>query len=278
MSNSRRVLVLPDLEAIAEAVAGRFVGTLDRLLAKQQRVHIMLEGGRVHLRTLERIADAAPSAQLDWSRVHFWWGDERWVPLDDPERNDGKARRTLLTGLALPEENIHAMPSPDTHASLEDGAAAYTAELRRAATADAAVPQFDVTFLGVGPDGHTASLFPGREELEDRTSVVIPVRNSPKPPPERLTLSRWALNASRRVVITLAGADKAAVLGLALAGATYTEVPISGIKGRERTLFIVDEAAAAEVPESLITPQDYWTSDDELSDDDRRALDEDFTV
>lgn len=267
MTNERRVLVLPDANAIAVAVAARFLRSVGRLLERQPLVHVVLEGGRVHLQVLEQIAADAPEAGIDWSRVHFWWGDERWVPTGDPERNDVKGRRALLDRIVIPERNVHALPAPDTAASLEEGAARYAAELARFAGPDAQVPVFDITFLGVGPDGHTASLFPGRDELDDRTSVVVPVRNSPKPPPERLSLTRWVLNSSRRVVIALSGADKAAVLGLALAGATYTEVPISGIKGRERTLFIVDEAAAAEVPDTLISPGTYWTSDDEMDDE-----------
>ncbi len=267
MTNERRVLVLPDSNAIAAAVAARFLRSVARLLERQPLVHVVLEGGRVHLQVLEQIAAEASKTDIDWSRVHFWWGDERWVPTGDAERNDAKGRRALLDRIAVPEANVHALPAPDTAASLEEGAKRYTAELARFADPGAQIPVFDITFLGVGPDGHTASLFPGREELDDRTSVVLPVRNSPKPPAERLTLTRWVLNNSRRVVIALSGADKAAVLGLTLAGATYTEVPISGIKGRERTLFIVDEAAAAEVPDALIFPGTYWTSDDETDED-----------
>ena len=106
----------------------------------------------------------------------------------------------------------------------------------------------------MGPDGHTASLFPGRPEVLERELLILPVRNSPKPPPERITMTRPAINSSQRVWIVMAGEEKASVLGLALAGAHYSEVPVAGVKGRKRTVFFVDQDAAAEVPERLIAP------------------------
>ena len=124
------------------------------------------------------------------------------------------------------------------------------------ASTDSSTPIFDITFLGVGPDGHIASLFPHRSGIQVTDRTVIPVRNSPKPPPERLSLTRPVINASQRIWLVLAGADKASALGLALAGASRDEVPVAGIKGRRRTVFFVDADAAAEVPEALIA-RDY---------------------
>ena len=114
-------------------------------------------------------------------------------------------------------------------------------------------PSFDVCFLGVGPDAHIASLFPDRPEIQVTDSAVLPVRDSPKPPPERVTMTRPVINSSQRVWMVLTGADKASALGLALAGASYGSVPAAGAKGRKRTIFFVDEAAAAQVPSELIT-------------------------
>ena len=109
-----------------------------------------------------------------------------------------------------------------------------------------------ITFLGVGPDGHIASLFPDAAGIRVTDAAVIPVRHAPKPPPERISLTRPVLNSSERIWLVLAGPDKASALGLALAGASYLEVPAAGAKGRKRTVFFVDQDAAAEVPESLM--------------------------
>jgi 6-phosphogluconolactonase len=124
------------------------------------------------------------------------------------------------------------------------------------------LPRFDITFLGVGPDGHIASLFPDKPGILEREKTVIAVQNSPKPPPERLSLTRPALNTSQAVWLVLSGADKASALGLALAGASMSEVPASGIKGRSETVFYVDAAASAEVPENLTTTEIFWTAAD----------------
>jgi 6-phosphogluconolactonase len=107
----------------------------------------------------------------------------------------------------------------------------------------------------VGPDGHIASLFPDRGEILVTDRVTLAVRDSPKPPPERITLTRPVINGSKRVWLVLTGADKASALGLALAGASYPSVPAAGAKGRSRTVFFVDEAAAAKVPPELIDPE-----------------------
>ena len=125
------------------------------------------------------------------------------------------------------------------------------------------LPWFDITFLGVGPDGHVASLFPEKSGVRETEATVIAVRNSPKPPPERLSLTLPVINSSARVWLVLAGPDKASALGLTLAGASINEVPAAGVEGRRRTLFFVDAEAAAEVPENLVDPGQFWTNEDE---------------
>ena len=200
---------------------------------------------------LSAVAEHPKSAKIDWSLVHFWWGDERFVARDDPERNSRQSRAALLDSLAIPAENIHEVATPE-EMSLDDAAAAYAAELARFSTDRNPWPSFAVCFLGVGPDGHIASLFPDRPEVTVTDASVLPVRDSPKPPPERVTLTRPVINDSKRVWMVLTGADKASALGLALAGASYTSVPVAGAKGRKRTVFFVDENAASEVPPDLI--------------------------
>ncbi|MFF2390257.1 6-phosphogluconolactonase [Agromyces sp. NPDC058104] len=256
MTNERRVLVHPDKATLAGAVAARFITKTLDLLDAQPIVHIVLTGGSMGSAVLEAVASSPARMSLDWSRVHFWWGDERWVPAGDADRNDRQSHEALLDDLDLPAENLHPFPASDSGLTLDEAAAAYAAELAEHAAEGLEHPVFDITFLGVGPDGHIASLFPHRSGIAVTDQTVIAVRESPKPPPERLSLTRPVINSSQRVWMVLAGADKASALGLALAGASRDEVPVAGIKGRRRTVFFVDGDAAAEVPEALIA-RDY---------------------
>lgn len=257
MSTDRRVLVHADRAALATAAADRFLTTMGRLLDERSEVHTVLTGGSVGIEVLAAIAAHPQRDSIDWARVHAWWGDERWVPAGDPDRNDRQAQDALLQFVAMPARNIHSFPSSDEGIDLEAAAARYDEELRQAGGGD--YPVLAITFLGVGPDGHIASLFPERPgPTVDRVGVIA-VHDSPKPPPQRLSLTLPLLNSSERVWLVLAGSDKAAALGLALAGAAVADVPVAGVEGRERTIFFVDEAASAEVPESLIAPTSYWT-------------------
>ena len=256
MTNERRVLVHPDKAALAGAVAARFITKLLDILDAQAVAHVVLTGGGMAAAVHEAVAASPARTTLDWSRVHFWWGDERWVPAGDADRNDEQARVALLDALDLPTGNIHRFPASDGNLDLDAAAEAYAAELAQHGADGLPHPIFDITFLGVGPDGHIASLFPHRSGIQVTDRTVIAVRNSPKPPPERLSLTRPVINSSQRVWLVLAGADKASALGLALAGASRDEVPVAGIKGRKRTVFFVDGDAAAEVPETLIA-RDY---------------------
>ncbi|PSL39526.1 6-phosphogluconolactonase [Labedella gwakjiensis] len=256
MTNDRRVLVHSDAEALAASITARFLTKVIDLLDERDHVNVVLEGGRMGVRVLETINASPARDGVDWSRVHFWWGDERWVPADHEDRNDVKARRALIDHIDQPSTCVHAFASSDAGLTLDEATSAYADELAAHAESDSGLPIFDITFLGVGPDGHTASLFPDRAEVNEREATVVAVRNSPKPPAERLSLTRHVLNSSQRIWVEMSGSDKASVLGLALAGASYAEVPIAGIKGRKRTVFFVDRAAASEVPDSLIA-RDY---------------------
>lgn len=252
MTNERRVLVHPDKASLAGSVAARFVTKLLDILDAQPVAHIVLTGGSMGAAVLAAVGASPVRTSIDWSRVHFWWGDERWLPAGDAERNDEQARAAFLGELDLPSTNLHPFPAVDSGLDLDAAAEVYAAELAAHGVDGLAHPIFDITFLGVGPDGHIASLFPHRSGIQVTDRTVIPVRNSPKPPPERLSLTRPVINASQRIWLVLAGADKASALGLALAGASRDEVPVAGIKGRRRTVFFVDADAASEVPEALI--------------------------
>jgi 6-phosphogluconolactonase len=255
MSAERRVLVFPDRGELISAVAARFLSKTADIIDDRGSAHVCLTGGTVGIAVLAAVGAAPSRDAIDWSRVHFWWGDERWVPADSDDRNDKQARQALLDALDVPAGQVHAFPASDGGLTLDAAADTYASELARFAKKGAAHPRFDITFLGVGPDGHIASLFPDRQGIREVDRTVIAVRDSPKPPPERLSLTRPVLNSSTRIWLVLAGADKASALGLALAGASYTEVPAAGAKGRKRTVFFVDSEASAEVPENLIDPE-----------------------
>jgi len=254
MTNERRVLVHRDQTALAGAVAARFVTKMVDILDGEDNAHVMLTGGTMGAAVLAAIQESPARDSIDWARVHFWWGDERWVTKMDPDRNDRQARAALLDYIDVPPENIHSFPASDEIVDLDEAAAAYSAELAAYASPGRNIPRFDIAFLGVGPDGHVASLFPHHSEIETSAIGALAVRDSPKPPSNRLTLSLATINSAERVWLVLAGVDKASALGLTLAGVSVNEVPAAGVQGRKRTVFFVDQEAAAEVPETLITP------------------------
>ncbi|MBN9150374.1 MAG: 6-phosphogluconolactonase [Micrococcales bacterium] len=252
MSTDRIVHIIEDRDALIENIADEFVAVIGQALADRKVLHLCLTGGTVGIGVLAAIGAERRRTALDWNRIHLWWGDERWLPSGDPERNDAQAQDALLKHLAIPVENIHRFPASDGEHDLDAAAEAYARELSANAPESSAGPEFDLVFLGVGPDGHIASLFPGREGIREKDATVIAVRNSPKPPPERLSLTLPVINSAERVWLCLAGADKAAALGLALAGASEIDVPAAGARGRGKTVFFVDGAAASEVPQDLL--------------------------
>lgn len=251
-SAEKRVVVEATPAALAIRVADRFLTRVRARTRNGRIAHIALTGGSMGGAVMQATAEDPRTAEIDWSLVHFWWGDERYVPRDDADRNARQSREALLDRIPVPAENIHEVAASDSGLTLDEAAEAYAAELARYGTDDHPWPSFAVCFLGVGPDGHIASLFPDRDEVSVTDAAALPVRDSPKPPPERVTLTRPVLNSSKRVWLVLTGADKASALGLALAGASYASVPAAGAKGRKRTVFFVDEAAASEVSPDLI--------------------------
>lgn len=261
MTNERRVLIHADKSSLAGSVAARFIIKTVDLLDEQDAVTVVLTGGSMGSAVLEAIRDSPARDTIDWSRVSVWWGDERWLARDDPERNEVQARAALLDHVGVDDGNVHPYPAADDGIDLDAAAEVYAAELARHGVEGTTHPRFDIQFLGVGPDGHIASLFPESAGIEETEKVVIPVRNSPKPPPERLSLTMPVINTSDRLWLVMAGADKAAPLGLTLAGASRFEVPAAGVEGRKRTVFFVDNEAAAEVPENLRSPGLFWTAE-----------------
>lgn len=263
MTNERRVIVHPDRTSLSAAVAARFISKAVELIAEFDEASIVLTGGTMGAAVLEAINSSPVRDSVDWSRVNIWWGDERWLPAGDPDRNETQARAALLDHVALDPARVHAFAASDSGLDLDAASDAYAKEIIAHSPANASMPHFDITFLGMGPDGHIASLFPERGGIRERDRAVISVRTSPKPPPERLSMTLVAINSSARVWLVVAGADKASALGLTLAGASVNEVPAAGVEGRRKTLFFVDADAAAHVPENLITPGQFWTGADD---------------
>lgn len=254
--DGRIVLVHENRPALSAAVAEKFYNVVGDILAAKARAHVVFTGGSVGGEVLAAIAASPHRDQLDWNRVEIWWGDERWLPAGDPERNDSLAEKSLLNQLVssgvLDPARIHRFNASDGDASLEEAAAHYAGELANFSAEDGVAPDFDLVFLGVGPDGHIASLFPGRDGIRVDEPGVIAVRDSPKPPPERLSLTLPMINRADRIWLCLAGADKAAALGLALAGARAVDVPAAGVTGRLKTVFFIDAEAAVEMPPELL--------------------------
>lgn len=252
MNRAPHVVVHPDADVLAEATAARLLTRLVDLQSDHSPVHVVLTGGTVGIAVLRAVAASPVRGAVDWSDVHVWWGDERFLPDGDPDRNEVQAREALLDALgdALPADHVHAMPArtaqvPDTDAA----ARLYAAELARHAPADAplAVPPFDVLLLGMGPDGHVASLFPGHATLSVSDRTVVGEDDSPKPPPPRVSLTFPAIQAAAEVWVVAAGDGKADAVAAALRGAPATEVPAAGAVGVARTLWLLDVAAASHV-------------------------------
>lgn len=252
MTIQRTVIVHPDRAGVVTALAERIETTLHQLLGEKTHVHVVLTGGTVGIDVLATLGSSTGTRALDWSRVHVWWGDERWLPSGDAERNDHQADEALLNLIDLPAGNIHRFASDDGTTTLDAAAAAYAEELAAHAPSGESTPAFDVLLLGVGPDAHIASLFPDREGIRVIDAPVVAVRESPKPPPERLSLTLPSICGADRVWLALAGSDKASALALALSDAHPSHVPVAGAHGRLETVFFVDADAAADVPPDLI--------------------------
>ncbi len=232
-----RLTTVADAEAAADRAAALVVRLLDEARAARGVAHLALAGGTTPRRVYELLAERV----TDWEGVELWWGDERCVPVNDPRSNARMAIEALLSKVDVPAERIHPMPGdrgPD------DGARAYAAELAEHVleTTPDGLPVLDVCLLGLGEDGHTASLFPGAPALQARGVACVGVRDAPKPPPERITLSLDALRAARRCLLVVTGEAKAAALAGAL-GEPTPRVPASLLR-RGRLEVVADDAAS----------------------------------
>lgn len=253
-----QLVVHRDKELMAQAAAARLITKIVDAQASTGAANVVLTGGRNGNGVLAALAAAPARDAIDWGRLDLWWGDERFLPEGDPERNITQAEEALLDSVPLDPKRVHAMPASDGPygTDVEAAADAYAEELARAAgpANHGAVPTFDVLMLGVGPDTHVASLFPEHPGVRETERTVIGVHGSPKPPPTRISLTLPAIRSAREVWLLAAGEDKANAVAMALSGAGEIQAPAAGAHGRARTLWLLDTAAASQLPRSLYPP------------------------
>jgi 6-phosphogluconolactonase len=247
------VVVHADPDVLAQAVAARLTVKLLDAQAERGLASVVLTGGRVAAAVYRALRDLPARDAVDWAYVDFWWGDERFLPAGDPERNETEAREALLEALPVDPARVHPMPPADgpDGDDPEAAAARYAEELAAAARPGTArLPHFDVLLLGVGEEGHVASVFP-EHPVAYETRPVAAVRGCPKPPPTRLTLTLPAINTAEEVWLMATGDTKSRAVGMALTGAGPVQLPAAGVHGVDRTLWLLDRAAAAEVSPRL---------------------------
>ena len=238
--------VLSDPAEVAGAVAERF---LQRVVAAQGRgeePHVALTGGSIAEAVHRQIALRAADHDVDWTRVVFWWGDERFAAPDSADRNALDARASFLDVVGATQ--VHEIPSTAAAADVDAAASAYSDLMRSSGSGE-----FDLVMLGMGPDGHVASLFPGFAQLDVDDQIAVPVTGSPKPPPERVSLTFPALNRSRAVWFLVTGEGKADAVRRALADeGDVHETPARGVtptpaSGAGETIWFLDLAAAGDL-------------------------------
>ncbi|WP_026930562.1 6-phosphogluconolactonase [Glycomyces tenuis] len=250
--SSGAVIVHEDAEVLAEAVASRLVNRLADAQARRGEASIVLTGGRIAAKVYGYVLTSRIRGVVDWSKVDFWWGDERFLPSGDAERNETQARDAFLDALPVDPERVHPMPAADVVDTPEEAAEVYSAELESVAASSRlagkapdrieGVPPFDLVLLGIGEDGHVASLFPGHPALEASGAPAVGVRGAPKPPPERVTLTMPTINGAAAAWIIASGSGKAEAVDEAL---TKAELPAGLVRAQGHTRWLVDADAAA---------------------------------
>jgi 6-phosphogluconolactonase len=220
--------------ALVTAVGDRLIGAITDAVAARGRAVISLTGGGTGIALLEHVRENGDA--IDWAKVHVFFGDERYVPEDDDDRNEKQAREALLDHIDIPAANIHAMPASDGDFGDDLDAAALSYEQVLAANADGEPsPAFDVHLLGMGPEGHVNSLFPHTPAVRETSRLVVGVPDSP------------AVERSREVWLVVSGADKADAVAAAVGGADSDDVPAAGAQGHEATVWLLDEEAASKL-------------------------------
>lgn len=234
------ISVLDDLGSLTDEAALHFVDAAREAVTEHGVFRVALAGGSTPAGLYRHLSLEPFVSVIPWSRVFVFWGDERCVPECDISRNDLSARETFLSLVPIPPENVHPIP-----AAFPDGAERYEADIRRVfGLTRGEWPRFDLVILGIGQDGHTASLFPGQAAVGESEKLAVRVTSAPKPPPERITLTLPVLNAAARVAFLAAGSDKAAAVKRAVAGDPL--IPAGLVRPLDGKLhFLLDSEAAS---------------------------------
>jgi len=239
------IAIYPDLDTISRQAAAYVLRVASEAIVTRGRFSIALSGGNTPGELYGLLGVEPYRSQIDWQRVDIFWSDERCVPPDDPQSNYHMAREVLLSQVPIPQAQVHRMPAdqPDRDAA----SLAYTQEMQRVFGTNG-IPAFDLMQLGMGPEGHTASLFPHQPSLRETQRLVMPV-SVPKPPPDRLTFTPPILNAARNVLFLVTGADKADALHAVIEGPyNPDEYPAQIVRPPEgEVTWMVDTAIAQKI-------------------------------
>lgn len=229
-------------DELADLVTREAIAVLAQAQQQRGRASIALTGGTMGTKSVAALAAASRTTEqdLNWSRIDFWWSDERFLPRGDSERNVQQAMDAVTAAapeLQLPPENVHVIGSADEFSTPEDSAQDYLDELRAAAAdqGTGGLPPLDIALLGVGPDGHVASVFPGHPELEIEEATVVAVHDSPKPPPLRVSMTLPLIRTAAHVWFVVAGENKTEAVGRLLAGGPLEQTPACGARGTVST-------------------------------------------
>ena len=236
----RELVVEETRDLLVRRVANDFITVVSLAVEKADRADVVLTGGSVGIDVLKAVRNSPLVDSIDWSKVHIWWGDERFVAAGHADRNDAQAVEALLGSLPLEPRNVHPFPAAQGQ-SLAHARDDFAETLDREFDGR---PHFDVVLNGIGPDGHVASLFPGLPH-GNPGEFVIAVDDSPKPPSERLSLTFSALNAGEQVWIVAAGSDKADAIGAIMNDGEADAVPAVLLEGARETRVYVDSLAGA---------------------------------
>lgn len=235
-------------DALAADVATRLIARIADVQATGRRPQIVLTGGSIAVKIHEAIAHRAGHVpNVDWRNVEWWFGDERFVAADSADRNVGQTFEALFDHVNISKDLIHEIGADDG-TPIESAAEHYEQLLKDAVFADEGAGLFDVLMLGVGPDGHIASLFPGFEQLDETEKLVVSVEGSPKPPPRRISLTFSALAKAREVWFVVSGEDKAPAVATAVSeDSSSATIPASRPEGIDRTIWFLDREAASQI-------------------------------
>lgn len=237
-SGPREVVLFEDSASLILDAAHRLVARLEELNSQHNRAQLCLTGGRIANRVYNRVADLLAASDLAGNSVEFWWSDDNFVPTDAPQRHAGEALAALAGQMRIDASLVHPMPAAGGSVTLEIAASNYATELGDTV--------FDICLLGLGSDGHIASLFPEHPASLSTSALVTAVSHAPDPPHERLSLTLNAINRSKEVWFLVSGEDKADAVAAALRPTDQAPLPPAArVLGTEQTLWLLDEAAAA---------------------------------